>query len=245
MFRSNFGRVNTSTRDLYRVFSDLVDLWVIKIKKRPWSFAHIVRRNHVNRTQNADHAARTCERFVYPIVKIFYDYQVWRTFFEKFTRCAKVCGLLDCAFRVLIGWAVNCDHVVFVWEGFLRKKEKKINIKHRGFKQNCEVHLAIARFRMFDRKHRTARAWHASWYLGNHVNGINKQTLKHTELAAIVRQNLHWAFQIHQPLFIKRTAFVMASQFEEIRNKAISSKSRGNVTDFFSLIFATSFRFAR
>ena len=29
------------------------------------------------------------------------------TCFEKFTRCAKVCGLffLDCAFRMLIGWA--------------------------------------------------------------------------------------------------------------------------------------------
>ena len=29
------------------------------------------------------------------------------TFLEKSTRCAKVCGLffLDCAFRMLIGWA--------------------------------------------------------------------------------------------------------------------------------------------
>ena len=43
--------------------SDLVDLWVIKIKSL-WSFAHVVRRDHVNRARNTDHAARTCERFV-------------------------------------------------------------------------------------------------------------------------------------------------------------------------------------
>ena len=35
----------------------------------------------MNRTRNADHAARTCERFVYSIVKItrLYDYQTWQT----------------------------------------------------------------------------------------------------------------------------------------------------------------------
>ena len=31
--------------------------------------------------------------------------------FEKFTRCAKVCGL-DCGFWVLIGWADNCGHIM-------------------------------------------------------------------------------------------------------------------------------------
>ena len=35
-------------------FSDLVDLWVIKIKS-PWSFAHVVRRDHVNRTTRREH----------------------------------------------------------------------------------------------------------------------------------------------------------------------------------------------
>ena len=49
---------------------DLVDLWVIKIKQSPWSFAHIIRRGHVNRAWNADHAARVCKQFVYSIVKI-------------------------------------------------------------------------------------------------------------------------------------------------------------------------------
>ena len=56
------------------------------------------------------------------------------TFLEKFTRCAKVCGLLflDCAYRMLIGWAgklqsrgycsiINCyffwvDHVELVYQ---------------------------------------------------------------------------------------------------------------------------------
>ena len=51
--------------------SDLADLWVIKIKSL-WSFARVVHRNHVNRAQNADQAARTCERFVYSIVKIIW-----------------------------------------------------------------------------------------------------------------------------------------------------------------------------
>ena len=49
----------------------------------------------MNRARNVDHAARVCKRFVHSIV------------FEKFTRCAKVCGLfsLDCPFQALIGWA--------------------------------------------------------------------------------------------------------------------------------------------
>ena len=48
--------------------------------------------------------------FVYSIVKItrFYYYQTLLiNLFEKFARCTKLCGLffLDCAFRVLIGYA--------------------------------------------------------------------------------------------------------------------------------------------
>ena len=33
--------------------------------KGPWSFAYVVRRDHVNRAQNADHATRTCEILYY------------------------------------------------------------------------------------------------------------------------------------------------------------------------------------
>ena len=72
-------------------FSDIVDLWEIKIKKSPWSFAHVVRRDHVNRARNANHAARTYERFVYCRVKItrLHDYQTWQTHFWRNSRGAQ------------------------------------------------------------------------------------------------------------------------------------------------------------
>ena len=64
----------------------------------------------MNRSRNADHAARICEKFVYSIVKKtrLYDYQTWQThYFEEFTGCAKFSGAFfsDCVFRVLIGCA--------------------------------------------------------------------------------------------------------------------------------------------
>ena len=43
----------------------------------------------MSRARNADHAARTCERFVYPVVKI----TRLPNMVDTFTRCAKVCGL--------------------------------------------------------------------------------------------------------------------------------------------------------
>ena len=56
--------------------SDLVGLWVIKIKS-PCSFAHVVRRDHMKSARNAVQAARTCARFVYSRIKItkLPDYQ--------------------------------------------------------------------------------------------------------------------------------------------------------------------------
>ena len=92
--------------------------WIVGslIKKSPWSFARVVGRDHVNRVRNADQAARVCEQFVYSIVKItrLYDYQTRYVFWEKFTRCAKVCGLVFflTAFRMQVGfkWLLhNCD----------------------------------------------------------------------------------------------------------------------------------------
>ena len=62
------------------IFSDLVDLWVIKIKE---PIILCACRVHVIRAQCADQAART----VYLFGSIIYFY------FEKFPRCAKVCGL--------------------------------------------------------------------------------------------------------------------------------------------------------
>ena len=87
-------------------FSDLVELWVIKIIKRLWSFARVVRRDHVNRARNADHAARTCESFVYSVVKItrLYDYQTWQTDHEMRKGMWAFLCVPDCAFWMLIGW---------------------------------------------------------------------------------------------------------------------------------------------
>ena len=71
-------------------FFDLIDFWVIKIKK-----PMILCARSTSRSREQYHAARTCKRFVYSVVKItrLYDCQTWPThFLEKFTRCAKVCG---------------------------------------------------------------------------------------------------------------------------------------------------------
>ena len=58
-----------TSHDEYHVigFSDLVDLWVIKIKS-PRSFAHVERQDQVNRERNTDKAARECWKFVYSTV---------------------------------------------------------------------------------------------------------------------------------------------------------------------------------
>ena len=64
---------------------------------------HIVRRDHVNRARNADHAVRTCERFVYSTVKITrsYDYQTWAdTFFWEIHEVRK--GMWAFCFYCLI-----------------------------------------------------------------------------------------------------------------------------------------------
>ena len=51
--------------------SDLFALWVIKIKKSLWSFAHVVSRDQVDRApRNTFQTARTCERCAEFIVKM-------------------------------------------------------------------------------------------------------------------------------------------------------------------------------
>ena len=55
-----------------------------------------------------EHLCRDKSLFYSQITRFYADYQTWPThLFQKFTRCVKVYGLLflDCAFRVLIGWA--------------------------------------------------------------------------------------------------------------------------------------------
>ena len=90
-------------------FSDHVDLWVIKIKKPMILCARNTSRSREQGTKCRSHSENIRK------VCLFYSQNneiVWLsnmadTFFEKSTRCAKVCGLyfLDCAFRTLIGWA--------------------------------------------------------------------------------------------------------------------------------------------
>ena len=92
-------------------FSDLVDLWVIKIKKRM-----ILCARSTSRSREQSKKRRSCSKNmgkVYFTVKLtrLLDYQTCRHFFvEKFTRSAMVCGLFffSCgmwAFRALIDWS--------------------------------------------------------------------------------------------------------------------------------------------
>ena len=93
-------------------FSDLVDLWVIEIKS-PWSFAHVVSQDHVNRARNSDQAARTCERFVYSTVKItrVYDYQTWPTH----SRGAQRCVGFFLSWQTPIVWKARSLNSTVVW----------------------------------------------------------------------------------------------------------------------------------
>ena len=72
-------------------FSDLVDLWVIKIKNPMILCARSTSRSSEQSTN------LSCSQS---------NKMVWLSnMVEKFTRCAKVCGFfLYCAFQVLIGW---------------------------------------------------------------------------------------------------------------------------------------------
>ena len=95
-------------------FSDLVDLWVITIKKPRILCVRITWRSggdKVTRVQTADQTARTYECFVYSVVAItrLHVFVVVVVFF--FLGGGGICEVrkgmwdffLDCAFRLLIG----------------------------------------------------------------------------------------------------------------------------------------------
>ena len=96
--------------------SGLVDLWVIKIKSL-WSFAHVVRRDHVNRTRKrrsrSENMGKVCLSYSQNI-KILLLSNMATTLFAKFTRCAKVCGLffLIVLFGCWLAGQANSGHVV-------------------------------------------------------------------------------------------------------------------------------------
>ena len=94
-------------------FSDLVDLWVIKIKKPMILCARSTSRSR-EQSKNTDHTARTWERFVYSIVKItrLYDYQTWQHIFGEIRGVRK--GLwaffLIVRFGCWLAGQANSDH---------------------------------------------------------------------------------------------------------------------------------------
>ena len=93
--------------------SDLFDLWVIKIKSL-WSFAHVVRRDHVNRARNADHAASMWK------VCLFYSQNnkiVWLSNMADtiFYKSQEVCkGMWALFLEWGLAWQANPDHVQMV-----------------------------------------------------------------------------------------------------------------------------------
>ena len=72
----------------------------------------MVRQDQVNRVRNTDHAAWTCERFVYSIVEITRLY-----IFEKFMRCTKVCGpfFLIVVFGCWLAGQANSVHMDYIF----------------------------------------------------------------------------------------------------------------------------------
>ena len=97
---------------MWSEFSDLVDLWVMKTKKSIWSFARVVHRDQVIRARHVDHTARTCDMFVYSIVKITRLHGQHTNVLE-IHGCAKVFGLffLDVLFGRWLAGQTNSDHM--------------------------------------------------------------------------------------------------------------------------------------
>ena len=90
-------------------FSDLTDLWVIKIKKPMILCTRCTSRSRdqsTKRRSRSENIWKVC-LFFSQNNKIVWLSNVVDTFLEKLKRCAKVCGLfsLDCTFWMLIGWA--------------------------------------------------------------------------------------------------------------------------------------------
>ena len=90
-------------------FSDLVDLWVIKMKKPMILCARSTSRSReqsTKRRSRSENMWMVCY-FYGQNNKIAWLSNMADRSLEKFTRCTKVCGLffLDCSFRMLIGWA--------------------------------------------------------------------------------------------------------------------------------------------
>ena len=143
-------------------FFDLVDLWVIKIKKSLWSFALVVRRDHVNRARNTDHAVRTRERFVYSIAKItrFYDYQTWQTYLSRSSRGAQrfVGFFLIMLFGCWLARQENSDHMgSWVPETSKIDYKKFDNNRHLYGHKNCPKNKRLTSILNTEKAKKTCR----------------------------------------------------------------------------------------
>ena len=84
--------------------------WFVGETKSPWSFANVIpsrsSEQSTKRRSRSENMWKVC-LFCSQNNKIVWLSNAADTFLEKFTKCAKVCGLffLDCAFGMLIGWA--------------------------------------------------------------------------------------------------------------------------------------------
>ena len=134
---------------MWSVFPTLSICGLLRYKS-PWSFAHIVCRDHVNRARNADHTVRVCEKVVYSIVKRtrLYSYQTWQTHFCRNSRGAQRHAgfyfLLVLLGFWLAGWA-NSEHM----EGFLHmctNVECNKMIINEAFPMLCFIFMVIRKF---------------------------------------------------------------------------------------------------
>ena len=91
------------------IFSDLTDLWVIKVKKKPMILCSCsIMSTSCEQSMECRPSSKNVWKFCLFYVQNNKDYQTWPThLFEKLVKCAKACGFffLDCALWVLIGWA--------------------------------------------------------------------------------------------------------------------------------------------
>ena len=87
-------------------FSDLIDLWIIKIKRPIILCARSSSSEQSTKPRSHSESMREVCLLYSRNNKIVWLSNMADTF-TRFTRCTKVCGLflLNCAFRILIGWA--------------------------------------------------------------------------------------------------------------------------------------------
>ena len=150
----------------------------------------LIRRDHENRAWNADQAARTCERFVYSIVKMrFYDYKTWSTFVWEIPEVRK--GLWAFFFFLIVIFAcwlagqANSDHMIgMTWVLFFCHTYSflhwhKIPVPHGVLAEKVKFYNTLFVF-PFCVEFCSKITNHCHWH-----DKQNKQTHKHTRASLI------------------------------------------------------------